>query len=625
MDTLKTCLAKLKKVTPRKSFREGARKRLMSAISSSNILFLPKVLQNLPKVLPDSRFFIAAKNRITHAIPVRVSFWSRGINKAVATMMAVCVLFVFTFSGWPTVSQAEFIPYVQVISGDIEIKHLGEEWNLVRSMEALHIGDLVRTKKGGEAELFFSNFSTSRLASNTEISVNQLTNMVSESSKNVFFELRSGKVWSQVIESFSTIEPIVTISTSNSIIEATNAVFVVEINQDTPTEVMAINHFVDVKILQNKGGAVIGKTRVSPGYKTSIERETSKKQGVSSQPLAASEKSDTWFQANKKRDIEHRNTVLTHTTKKLKEQAGITPDSPLYSAKTVLETAKTALLVSNTRGDFERTKSQFLEAAASLGKEKSKRALLLMASQKKKLETFLQTEEFREETLSFLQDMEETFRAVLPNSSLYFVKNTLREFHKNTPQFQKELALDILSETQDLIAMQENELALSHLALWKNMQKDIKKDYFNDTEEYIKYKTDEFQKLHGIIFTAQESSLIQEAQKMNMQLEGDLRQLVSTVHPEVLQINPAIPLIEKTPQRQLIVNKKIESYLDKISVYQSARGQNNQTIALLRDLPENVDSILLLEGMKDSMPESSRYLVLRKILEIRRTLDKNID
>ncbi len=615
------------KLTPSKDFRKQAKKRLMLRIRQEKSSWLEDVLYDFQKIHPADTFQIMSKERLLSKIARPTSFvpqWVRRflLNKkffSLATSFGILFVSIFSFSVYtPQTVEASNSVYLVITNGDPIIKPLGQNWKMAQQLQELNIGDTIQTDHDDIVEIHFFDSSVTRLANNTELTI---TDFFKESlDEKIELKLKNGRTWNKVIQAVSNSSDF-TVNTHNSSVSTKNATFDILAGTNQPTSINVVDHLIDVKILQSEANSVVAKTKVAGGYKVEVKVSSEKTVAQTAQikPIE-NEYTNDWFTENKEKDKIHLDNLEKKREEKIIAAAGILPNSPLYPVKKGLEEAKNVITNPDQSTEkLEKITKKFRQAAALSAKAEYSESNVILEEFKNLFQEAKNETALKPQLEKALAEMQNDYTTVLPGTQEYKIKELLRELELQITDQPESVLIkrtaEKLFEAQDLFENGTPELAENLLVSISQNQTSI----LNSTGAIVAEHKKTF-----ILQKTEELQILQALKEDVKSAESDkLASLVDTIHQNTIQeINKLTPQPKKPLKKHIVTVQKddpktrAQEFINKVNIYKTQRGQNNQMLSLLKKIPNNKKQIATLTEIKKLLPVEKQYLITQKILEI---------
>lgn len=619
-------------IRPSKDFKNQAKCRLMQRILKLEQSPLEKLLVGFQKIKPSEYFHLQTRERLFYRINQKsfLPTWIKELftNKkiiSIATVTATVFVSFFAFAiQMPQTVEASNEVRLLILGGDPQAKHLGEDWQDASQMQAMRIGDKIKTDYDDVIEILFFDNSVTRLDYNTEITITGFYKQ--ENSEEVALELSQGRVWNKVIKTFADVSDF-SIKTHNSLISAQNATFDVAVETNQPIKIMVVDHLIDVKILGSEAENVVAKTKVTEGYAVEVQVSDQKTVAQTAQikPVEEEQTEDIWFTENIEKDKAHLKNLQEKHETNIIASAGILPTSPLYSMKKTLQGAKGMIQNADNeqKSRFEQMQQAFQEAAVLKTKSEDEKSKIALGEFKNLFLEASREENLKTELITLLAKLEDDYIAVVPNSDLYEFKEVLQNLQiqiTDQPEMlSNKLKTGKLFEAQDLIENGSLELATALLASLNNENEVALENtqtgaQIIDKKLLVLQKTEELQILQSLKDQIREQDV------------AELAGVLDAIHQNTMQ---EIALLNPEPKKTLAIAKKIitvdkeeeekstfEEFMSKLNIYKSERGKLNQLQVLLNKMPNHKKNIPVLVEIRKQLPLEQQHLVTQKILEI---------
>jgi len=370
---------------------------------------------------------------------------------------------------------------VQEITGDVKILR-GDQIIDAYSGMGLNEGDTVVTNDGSVAEIRYFDDSITRISPSSQVKIQKLFQDSRSSTKTrVDIELIHGRIWSQVVNLVGA-ESSFNVNTTE--VETTaqgKASFDVQnVENSKKTEVAVFGNKVRVSLpkkIEDKSKLIL------EGYSLEVNNEQPQMEKIVIKPKISEE--ETWVKGNIIKDKKYVEQVTSEVTEAGKQQAGVLPDNPLYTAKKLNEGTK--MFVTGNENDkiklqIDNAKTRLLEANAYFADGKTEEAEALLNEFKTVVneisDSIKSSDELRSYAESQFAEESKKLAVMLPDSSLYPVKEALRDAKMQlaiNADEQKAIALDHASEkmieAKELVNENKNDMAVETL---ENVKNDVK-------------------------------------------------------------------------------------------------------------------------------------------------------
>lgn len=356
MDKLNKQLRKLSRIEPSKGFIKASKNRLMQQIIlHQNESWFKAFLKKLGKISMPQDFMPLARMRLIHRItraqqPIKVPL--RGMARflmytkrtvASTLVMLIAVTATLFFVEGNTVVEASDDSYLEIISGTASIKHADLiVWEDIHGLIEVQAGDLIKVEEGSEAVIHFFDDTELRLGENSLFLITQL--IVSPAfGRQAIIEvsLHEGQAWVQTLNVEDGYAGF-TLHTRDAILKTLNGTFNVTVQPDAPTSIFVFNNKVELTSLIAETRQAVDTLKLSADEKATIHT-ASGKPIVTTDVLSQQDRSTTWVQNNLYRDSEHLTILRENGINRLTLMAGTLPGQMLYPIKQAKERLKLAL------------------------------------------------------------------------------------------------------------------------------------------------------------------------------------------------------------------------------------------------------------------------------------------
>ncbi|MBN1494142.1 FecR domain-containing protein [Candidatus Peregrinibacteria bacterium] len=387
----------------------------------------------------------------------------------VTIISGICVVYVADIP----VTKAAKRTYISDVSGRVDIIRGPVALSAYIGME-LEEGDTVVTEDSGAAEIRYCDDSITRISPQTRLKLRKLFIDSENITKTlVEVELESGRVWSQVIN---------IIGTESSFNVKTDEVKAIVVNKAS-FDVKSINNTqkTEVSVFANKVKVAMPKQSeekdkiLLEGYSIEVNKEYSKEKKIVITPKIS--QNEEWVKDNKVKDKKYVEKVTEELKTTQKEQAGVLPDNPLYTAKKINEGTK-LLVTSNPEEkiklQIDIAKKRLIEANALFSEGKTDQAESVLNefrfAVKDMAPSIIASEELKRYAEMQFAEESKKLAVILPDNPLYPSKEALREAKEKlttTPEEQKVVALnhasEKINEARDLVTENKSDMAADTL------------------------------------------------------------------------------------------------------------------------------------------------------------------
>lgn len=650
MDKLDNELHRLSKISPPRRVIKASKNRLMQQIvSHQNENWFKSLLRRLGAVNVPAAFIAQARmrlmNRIT-SLPQTVKVPLHGLayflnftKKAVASTMVMLIAVTSTlfFVEGNTVVEASDDSYLEIITGTASIKHADLiVWEDINGLIEVQAGDLIKVGEGSEAVVRFFDDTELRLAENSIFLISQLAVSPAFGRQAIIeVSLHKGEAWVQTLNVKDGYAGF-TLHTRDAIFKALNGTFNVAVQLDTPTSVFVFNNKVELTSLIAETRQAVETLKLSADQKATIHT-ASGRPVITTDALSQQDRSTTWVQNNLYRDHEHLTILREKGMDRLTQMAGTLPGHMLYPIKQAKERLRLALSSnSDLSVQIEIANSRLNEAIVlfEIGdQQKGREALMAYQSVTRQIAEANGAEELANKLIIPHQ---KALTTELPNDA------------------SAGLVKEALHQTAEILA--DNPIELERIRLASSVQRlqDVTALVRNGTLEVAKERLTSHQLATSDALTAAEAIEDEELRKEILREVLELRQeelalltklseklgegndqtsdLVAMVEfayeaaEENVEVTLAAALI-LLPELQEMLAKpsasdiKMAELIDRIYIYNSWTGQQNQIKRLLKNELENPGSIDYLVSVRNNLEGRAYDYLNVRILQLQRKAD----
>lgn len=157
---------------------------------------------------------------------------------------------------------------LMIMNGEVKVN--GE---IVTENQILKVGDNVETGSGAQALINFFDDSVSRLRENTSLEITEMDiNPENSMETNILIKLNAGEIWNKVTK-VVTQDSSFEVETYNTIAAVRGSAFDIKVDQEVDaTEVMVVEHAVDLTALNPLTGEFMSTTNVVEGNRTRVKK-----------------------------------------------------------------------------------------------------------------------------------------------------------------------------------------------------------------------------------------------------------------------------------------------------------------------------------------------------------------
>ncbi|MBD3156278.1 hypothetical protein GF369_00460 [Candidatus Peregrinibacteria bacterium] len=408
----------------------------VKSTTTSSLENVSQIVKRYASVRPSATVKAKMKEVVMKAIaqrPIRLSSFSgiaRQWQKVLATLLITVLSFTSLtvyFSDIPVIRAAQKTTF-QHLYGDVDVLREGESIEAYRYM-TLQEDDIIVTGENGLAIIRYFDDSVSRLSPRTELKIHRLyQDNIGLAKTEVEVELTRGRMWNQVVNlvddqgSFEVITDTVKARTSEK------ASF--DIVRDDVQEKVAVAVFenkVEVRVPEKRKEH---KKVVVEGYAYEVDHNR-----VNEEKIALhDEEEQLWVTVNQTEDKNYKKQVEEEKDLATKEEAGVLPSDPFYSAKKLNETTKLLVTTDTVERDKIRVDiavKRLTEAGALLSDGNEEDAHKVLEEFSKRIEEVQEavqkSPELQEYVYTSFASKAKDYSTTLPDSPRYKAKEALRE------------------------------------------------------------------------------------------------------------------------------------------------------------------------------------------------------
>ncbi len=650
MDTLDKELHRLSKIEPSKGFVKASKNRLMQQIIlHQNESWLQAFLKKLGRISVPEDFMTVARMRLIRHItmrpqPVKVSLHGMALflnytKKAVASTMVMLIAVTSTlfFVEGSTVVVASDDSYLEVIAGTVSVKHPDLiVWEDISSLIEVQAGDLIKVEQGSEAVIHFFDDTELRLGENTELLISQLAVSPAFGRQAVIeVYLHEGTTWVQTLNAEDGYAGF-TMHTRDAILKALNSTMNVATKIGEPTSVYVLNNKIGLTSLVSETRQAVDTLRLSANQKASIYAVNGRPV-VTTDTLSQQDLSTAWIQSNLQQDSEHLMTLREKGVDRLARMAGTLPGQMLYPIKQAKERLKLAISSdSDLDVQIEIANRRLNEAIVlfEVGEQqKGREALMAYQSMARQIAEAKGTEEL---AYKLIAPHQKALTSELPNDvSAGLVKEALHhtaEILTNDPvELEKIRLVSSVQRLEDVMALvgegsfddakdrlTSHQLARSDaLAAAEAIEdEELKKLVL---QEIFELKQEELALLGSLSDLL--ASDTDKGSKLIAMVESAFELAEDDVENTLTAALPFIPELRKITAKLSASEIKMAALVDKIYIYSSWKGQQNQIARLLKNELENPSSVDYLVSVRNNLEGRAYDYLNVRILQLQKKAD----
>ncbi len=545
----------------------------------------------------------------TRLVPQTATVISYRAPKWIAAVLIVVIglrASPFLFLAPTTVAESSVI--ILPTSGDVNIALHGL-WQPVKAETEIREAVQIRTFEG-EATVILHDDGNIRLAPNTTIILNDVSDRPDISPTGSTFTLVSGSVWLQGLLP-NTVEGISLGTEFGSV------------NVHGGSVSVAAGDTVSVKVW-NRSASVRQKDvalNLVAGESTVLSR------GVPSvQHMEDMAYDDAWTTKNLRKDAVHQREVAQMQQERRAAQAGILPNSPLYGVKRIAETVDVLLTLNpeeKVQKKIQQATTRLNEAAALIAQGQTGATVPLQEYRQTLLE--VATGSGNSVTKDLVQkEVEENAAqifAVLPNDGLYAVKKAVLETTAELPDAgidQQDVNGTLLVDTLDML----------HDVVETGGDTSTAKDALAAIAPQL-----------DTLNSADSSELKPDAKKEALSLLSDIADTLNAKEPgetdaedkEVIlsNVRPFLPRPPAPPAVKHLTEQEIATLVaeikQRIFLYKQPRSRYSQLINEMQRLQGHADEGSILRALYHELPENGLAIYVRTAIQELRERQESID
>ena len=630
MDSLEKELRRLSNIDPSKRFQKESKNRLMQRISlmEEEKGFLP-IFRKAKIISPSSEFLMAARVRLMnriHSAKKPFMIWLFSLKQALASFLVLLIAVMSTLffvEGGRTV-EASQESFLQVIEGTVMVKKADRlSWDRIENEIKISSGDLIRTGSDSRAVIEFFDDTQVRLNENTSFLVTQAVPSPGYERQGVIqTALQEGELWVQTLnvdDGFASFA----VSTRSAVFSTLNASFGVSALTDKPIEAYVVRESIDVQPLLTNETATL-----DAGQQTEVLQD--KTNSLYTQNIDDAKRVSQWVSFNENADRAHLTLLREREFELLSHATGSLPGDMLYPVKQAKERLQLAFSFGENR----------LQAEVDLANKRLNEAIVLLKNgeEQKARESLMVyqsiTKRLLEESKSDTSHSNLAAQLVIaPQKSLLasatpatLVKETLyrtEELFEDQPlkkeKIRLENSIENLKDIATLVNTGEFEAAKEALANYHI----VSNEWFVNVESMTNEEGARQSAFEELLPLKQEQlALIQTIQsKMESQgmrdnqllamLENAGKSVESDVNAVSEYIRPASVVISATP------DQKVMDFVDKVMIYTTDQGQQNQISRLLKQQPLLAENVDFLAQLSNQLEGSSKDIIDHRIAELK--------
>jgi len=648
MNKLETALAKLPKVNPSKGYLKQSKNRLMHQIEfNKHETWFQAFLKKLGHVVPPKAFVAQARLRLMEQVNIakKPAFAWLSFTKRLAASTLVMVIAVtatlFFVEGGQTVSASEE-SFIEITFGTATVKHADRLiWDEVIGQIELSAGDLIRLGEGSEATVHFFDDTELRLTENSTLLISQLAVSPAYSRQGIIeVALHEGDAWVQTLnveDGYASF----TLITRDAIIKALNSTF--DVSADLQTAVRVFNKEVQLTTLNPDTREGTNSLSLTADQQVTINSYQQSLPATST--MTEQDKTEAWVQNNLQKDHNHLTALHETGLNQLRMAAGTLPGDMLYPIKQAKERLKLAL-------SFGESDS---EAQIDIANIRLNEAIVLLqeGDRQNALEALMEYQSIARQIAGKNQDnaTEVATKLIIPHqktlvaslsgtSPVVMVKEALNQTEEllveDPIEREKVILQNSIEHLQDVaIFIKSGDLEAAKEALISHeLTITSILDEVNNIED-----EDQQQSLVSDILNlrGEELALLEEIQlQIETQYSVDTQfaamldsagtEATEELERTVAFITPIMPnVVSQQASEELTPKTKVEEFVDKVNIYSTWQGQQNQITRLLEEAGPDANNSAFLTELRDSLDGRARDLINTKLLGLRSIAKINKD
>ncbi|MFC1810307.1 DUF5667 domain-containing protein [Patescibacteria group bacterium] len=373
--------------------------------------------------------------------------WQKVFASVLVAVITLSIATVYV-SDIPITKAATYTTLVE-ITGHVNIVREGEVIEAEEHM-LLQQGDIIVTGPQSTAIIRYIDDSVSRLSPSSELKIIKLfQDQVNASKTEVEIELTQGRVWNQVVNIVGDESSFQVDTNEMTANVSAKASFDISADESYETKVSVFENKVEVSLVDEKHETV---QLVLEGYALETDHKESQIEKIT---INSGDDAD-WVASNIEKDKAYKKEVEEEDIEASKNEAGLTSENPFYTAKKINESTK--LLLTTDTEDNAKLKidiaiTRLNEATVYINSDKSRDADLLLkefnALVQEVSDAIRSSDEVKQYFENALAEEVKDLTVVMPDSSLYIVKEAVREAKIITATNDQEKKGVLLDEAED--------------------------------------------------------------------------------------------------------------------------------------------------------------------------------
>lgn len=653
MDNLEVKLRNLSKIEPSKGFIRASKNRLMQQIElQQQESWFKSFLRKIGIVQPNASFLSQARLRLMHRIneipqPIKIPLQGFArtlifIKRAVASTMVMILAVTSTlfFVEGQTVVEASDDSYLEVLSGIVSVKHADFLlWEDINGQIEIQSGDLIKVGEGSQALVHFFDDTELRLNENTTFLISQLAISPNYSRQGIIeVALHEGSAWVQTLNVDDDYAGFV-MSTRDAMIQTLNSTFSVSTDLKKAATVMVLNNKISLTSLKQDTREAVETVKVVANERAEIGITGGRVNPVIAiSPVTEQDLANEWVQFNLNLDHEHLTQLREKGIERLTQMAGTLPGQMLYPIKQAKERLR--LLVTGQDGQInaqiEIANNRLNEAIVLLEKgntQKGREALIAYQSMARQI---AQENEKNEVVTKLLLPHKKALASDLSKDvNVGLVKETLHEtaeiLAENPVELEKVRLVNSVERLRDILDLVEmadfvaaRDRLVSHqlvggdvLSAIEGLDQEAQKEVI---QEVLELRQEELALLD--VISRSMSAISNSDEQLVAMLESATQSAEESVDATIAFATPLIPeLIAEVTAQPSENDLKIAELVDRIQIYSTFDGQQNQIERLLKYELENPASIPFLAQLQSSLEGRAKDYLGIRILQLQNKAD----
>lgn len=451
---------------------------------------------------------------------------------------------------------------------------------IVKTGTNLKQGDIIKTGKDSLAVINFYDKSSSRIDENSEITITKLSTSNEGANTQVGIKVTLGHIWSRVVKLVDK-ESKFEVETPTTVATVRGTAFDINVDSEGKESMVVTENIIRTAVKkQGEKGGFIAKTDILQGDMTSIDGKN-----LPSNPSALlgmvkkaeEEIKSEWIIKNLDQDKKFEEDIAKKEAENIKEKAGITADSSLYTLKSLAQSVRLATTFSKqgkTDLEIEYANQKLAEAGKLISEGKNEIAKNAIDEYSAKIENIVKNidnlkqdknlSKIRENLQEKVIAQKNLVATTLPDSPLYNIKQKIEETLGKTAisdtqkiEFQLDQARERLKEAKKL--MEENKGDIAKKTLEK----------YGKVYEQVQIQATEIAKTNQ---TEIINNILNQASEKTIESQMFLKTMENIAPPEIKQ-----KIIEQKIKGMDEARKMMENNPEKFKEFQKEIIRNGAT------------------------------------------------